>query len=438
MKKVAMVTLGCSKNDVDTQIMKGLLDKEKYENTLDIGEAQVVVVNTCGFIDAAKEESIETILSLAQLKEEAHLEKLLLAGCLAQRYPEELLKEIPEADGIIGTGNLKDINQAIDAAYQGQGAWYTDNMETDHIEDIPRTDIGVTEYVKISEGCNNTCSYCIIPQLRGKNRSRPIEKICQEVQALVQAGTREVILIAQNLTDYGIDLYGKRCLADLLKELGKIKDLKWIRLLYAYPDYFDRALIDQMRSNPKIVPYIDIPLQHISDRILGLMGRKTSKKEIISLITQLRRDVPNIVIRSTFLVGFPQETEEDFQEILDFLKAYPLDRVGSFIYSREEGTRAAQMEGQIPREVQEKRQATLMALQEEISRNRLTSRIGQEYEVLITDQIEEGLYTGRTALEAPEIDGLVYVKSQKPLDLDQFYRLKITDSLTHDLEGDLL
>ncbi|MFR6436672.1 MAG: 30S ribosomal protein S12 methylthiotransferase RimO, partial [Peptoniphilaceae bacterium] len=348
MKQVSIVTLGCSKNDIDSGQMRGVLDESRFAFTDRVTEAEVIVVNTCGFIDAAKEESIDTILDLAKLKESGKLETLLLAGCLAQRYPDELLEAIPEADGIIGPGHIRSINEAILKAENHEKPIYAAALENKYIEDARREEVSVTEYVKISEGCNNRCAYCIIPYLKGNNRSRSMEHIVDEIRHLVDRGTREVILIGQNTTDYGIDLYGRYALVDLLKELRSIEDLRWVRILYAYPDHFDDELIEEMRDNPKILPYIDIPIQHVADPVLKRMNRKTDRLAIESLITRLRRAMPDIAIRSTFLLGFPGEREEDFQEVLDFLNDYPLERAGAFAYSREEGTPAAAMADQVP------------------------------------------------------------------------------------------
>ncbi len=437
MKNVSIVTLGCSKNDIDTQLMKSILDRDHFNPTENLEESEVIIVNTCGFIESAKEESIDTILSMAQFKEHGKLEKILLAGCLAERYPEELLEELPEVDGILGTGNIRQINEALLDIYKGQRVQFTGEIEAEYIEDKPREDVGVTEYVQIAEGCNNQCTYCIIPALKGKNKSRAIEAIVREVEDLVARGTREIIIIAQNITDYGIDLYGKRRLADLLREFRSIEDLKWVRLLYAYPEYFTQELVDEMNTNPKIVPYIDIPLQHVSDNILRAMGRKSRKEDIIHLINTLRRDVDDISIRSTFIVGFPGETEEDFEELLTFLEDHPLDRVGSFTYSPEEGTPAFLMDGQVDEETKISRQERLMLQQELISAKLLERRVGQTVDVLIEEKVEPGLYVGRSPYDAPEIDGVVYVESPVDLTLGNFYPVKIQKALEHDFRGEL-
>ena len=437
MKQVSIVTLGCSKNDIDSGQMRGVLDESRFAFTDQVTEAEVIVVNTCGFIDAAKEESIDTILDLAKLKESGKLETLLLAGCLAQRYPDELLKAIPEADGIIGPGHIRSINEAILKAENHEKPIYAASLENDYIENARREEVSVTEYVKISEGCNNRCAYCIIPYLKGNNRSRSMEHILDEIRHLVKRGTREVILIGQNTTDYGIDLYGRYALVDLLKELRSIEDLRWVRILYAYPDHFDDELIGEMRDNPKILPYIDIPIQHVADPVLKRMNRKTDRRAIESLITRLRRAMPEIAIRSTFLLGFPGETEEDFQEVLDFLNDYPLERAGAFAYSREEGTPAAAMADQVPDDVKEARVEAFMAAQMEQSEQLMENQIGRVLEVLVTEVTEDGAI-GRSYLDAPDIDGMVLIYSNENLLVGDFIKVEITESTAYDLGGDYI
>lgn len=437
MKQVSIVTLGCSKNDIDSGQMRGVLDESRFAFTDQVTEAEVIVVNTCGFIDAAKEESIDTILDLAKLKESGKLETLLLAGCLAQRYPDELLEAIPEADGIIGPGHIRSINEAILKAEKHEKPIYAASLKNDYIEDARREEVSVTEYVKISEGCNNRCAYCIIPYLKGNNRSRSMEHIVDEIRHLVERGTREVILIGQNTTDYGIDLYGRYALVDLLKELRIIEDLRWVRILYAYPDHFDDELIEEMRDNPKILPYIDIPIQHVADPVLKRMNRKTDRRAIESLITRLRRAMPDIAIRSTFLLGFPCETEEDFQEVLDFLNDYPLERAGAFAYSREEGTPAAAMADQVPDDVKEARVEAFMAAQMEQSEQLMEKQIGRVLEVLVTEVTEDGAI-GRSYLDAPDIDGMVLIYSNENLVVGDFIKVEITESTAYDLGGDYL
>lgn len=437
MKHVSIVTLGCSKNDIDSGQMRGVLDESRFAFTDQVEEAEVIVVNTCGFIDAAKEESIDTILDLAKLKEIGKLETLLLAGCLAQRYPEELLEAIPEADGILGPGHIRSINEAIVEAENHEKPIYASSLVNNYLEDARREEVSVTEYVKISEGCNNRCSYCIIPYLKGNNRSRSMEHIVDEIRHLVENGTREVILIGQNTTDYGIDLYGRYALVDLLKALRSIDDLRWVRILYAYPDHFDDALIEEMKDNPKILPYIDIPIQHVADPVLKRMNRKTDRRAIETLITRLRSAMPDIAIRSTFLLGFPGETDEDFQEVLDFLEEYPLDRAGAFAYSREEGTPAATMEDQVEDAAKEERVDAFMSLQMDVSEALMEKHVGRVLDVLVTELTDEGAL-GRSYLDAPDIDGEIMVYTDKNLSVGDFIKVEITESTAYDLGGDYI
>ena len=437
MKNVSIVTLGCSKNDVDSGQMRGVLDPSRFQFTDDVYEAEVIVVNTCGFIDAAKEESIDTILDLAQLKDTGKLETLLLAGCLAQRYPEELLESIPEADGILGPGHIRSLNEAIEEAESGDKPVFAQSLSNAYIEGMVRENVSITEYVKISEGCNNRCSYCIIPYLKGNHHSRKKEEILEEVNMLVAEGAREIILIGQNTTDYGIDLYGRYALAKLVEALSTIDGLRWIRILYAYPDHFDADLIRQMRDNPKVLPYVDIPLQHISDSVLQRMHRKVDRTQIENLLATLREEIPDIAIRTTFLLGFPGETEADFETLLNFIERHPFERAGAFTYSREEGTPAAEYADQVPESIKEDRHRRFMEKQMEISENRMARLIGKTLTVLITE-CGEGEYIGRSYLDAPDIDGIVVVQSDVVLREGDFVKVRITDASSYDLGGEYL
>lgn len=438
MNNVHIVTLGCSKNDVDSSMMYSLLDKNKYQMVNEPSQADILIVNTCGFIDAAKEESIDTILESVEYKNEGRCKKVLLSGCLAQRYPEELIKEIPEIDGIIGTGNIDYINELLDRSLAGDLFIKTDNLNSAYIEGVRKEVVKTTEYVKISEGCNNNCSYCIIPSLRGKNRSRKIEDIYSEVEYLVSKGAREIILIAQNTTDYGIDLYSKYSLAKLIKEISKIEDLKWIRVLYLYPDHFTDELIQEFKNNDKLVNYVDMPLQHISDDVLKRMNRKTSKDHIIKTLKNLRKSVPDIVIRTTFIVGFPGESDDDFNQLVDFIEDIKFDKLGVFEYSKEEGTRAASLDEQISDSIKEERKNEIMAIQSEISAEILSKKIGKRLEVLIEEEIDEENYVGRTYMDSPEIDGVTYVHSAKSLEIGSFVQVDVVDSLDYDLVGEII
>ncbi|MDU6097637.1 30S ribosomal protein S12 methylthiotransferase RimO [Peptoniphilus harei] len=438
MNNVHIVTLGCSKNDVDSSMMYSLLDKDKYKMVENPNEADILIVNTCGFVDAAKEESIDTILESVEYKNEGRCKKVLLSGCLAQRYPEELIKEIPEIDGIIGTGNIEYINELLDRSLSGDLFVKTDNLNSAYLEGIRKEKVNTTEYVKISEGCNNNCSYCIIPSLRGKNRSRKIEDVYKEVEYLVSKGAREIILIAQNTTDYGIDLYSKYSLANLIREISKIEELKWIRVLYLYPDHFTDDLIEEFKNNDKLVNYVDMPLQHISDNVLKNMNRKTSKDHIIKTLKNLRKSVPDIVIRTTFIVGFPGENQEDFDQLVDFIEDIKFDKLGVFEYSREEGTRAASLDEQIPDNIKEERKNEIMAIQSDISGEILSKNLGKTFEVLIEEKIDDNNFVGRTYMDSPEIDGVTYVQSDKELEIGEFVQVEIIDSLDYDLVGELI
>lgn len=438
MNNVHIVTLGCSKNDVDSSMMYSLLNKDKYKMVERPSDADILIVNTCGFIDAAKEESIDTILESVEYKKNGKCKKVLLSGCLAQRYPEELIKEIPEVDGIIGTGNINYINELLDRSLEGDLFIKTDNLNSAYIEGIRKEKVNTTEYVKISEGCNNNCSYCIIPSLRGKNRSRKIEDIYSEVEYLVDKGAREIILIAQNTTDYGIDLYSKYSLSNLIKEISKIEKLKWIRVLYLYPDHFTDDLIEEFKHNDKLIKYVDMPLQHISDNVLKSMNRKTSKDHIIKTLKSLRESVDGIVIRTTFIVGFPGETEEDFKELINFIEDIKFDKLGVFEYSKEEGTSASLLDNQIPDEIKENRKNQIMSIQNEISSEILSEKINENLEILIEEKIDENNYVGRTYMDAPEIDGVTYITSERNLNIGDFVNVKIVDSLDYDLVGELI
>lgn len=435
--KVYFHTLGCSKNDVDTSVMESLLDSGKYVLEQDPYVADVIVVNTCGFIDAAKEESIDAILNFAKLKEDK-LKKLILAGCLAQRYAKELLLEIPEADGVVGTGNLKDINQVLDSAFMNNKIAAVEDLNSEYIEHTKKSTVSVTEYVKISEGCNNNCTYCIIPKLRGRNRSRAIEDIVKEIKYLVEKGTREVILIGQNTTDYGIDIYNEYSLAKLIREISKIEKLKWIRVLYLYPDNFSDELIEEFKTNDKLLKYADIPLQHHSDKILKLMNRRTSREEIVNLVEKLKREIPGIVLRTTYIVGFPGEDESDFEILKNFVKKGHFTRLGVFTYSREEGTPAYSMPNQVDEEVKEKRQNEIMEIQMEVSKRILEGFVDKELTVLVEEKVDDNTFVGRSYIDAPEIDGCTYITTDRDLDIGSFVKVKITDSMEYDLIGETL
>ena len=436
INKVYFLTLGCSKNDIDTECMISLLDKNKYEHTENFDEANIVIINTCSFILDAKEQSINSIIELGELKNQT-FKYLLVAGCLGQRYPEQLLDEMEEIDGIIGTGQISNINEILDSTVNGERKAYVGSINAPYTENTSRNDFKVTQYIKISEGCNNHCAYCVIPYLRGRMRSRPIENILNEAKFLAQNGVKELIIIAQNTSEYGTDIYGKPMLHELLLELNQIEDLHWIRILYMYPEGFYDELIDSIATCDKIVKYIDMPLQHISDNVLKAMNRHTDKKSICDLIIKLRKRIPNIVIRSTFIVGFYNETREDFEELKKFIEEYKLDRIGAFCYSLEEGTRAYKYGDQVSEDEKLLRQKELMLLQAEISEKKLCKKVGLSMECLIEDDTDDA-YIGRTYMDAPGIDGLIYINKDKTLNIGEFYDIIITGNDSYDLYGKLV
>lgn len=438
MKKVFIETLGCSKNLTDSEIMLGILD-DRFELCDDVADAEVLIVNTCSFIHDAKEESIDAILQLAKLKEDGACEKLIVTGCLSQRYPDALLEEIPEIDAIIGTSNFYEINDVVDALYDGSvEKKYIKHIDLLIPESLPRilTTPKHYAYLKIAEGCDNKCTYCIIPKLRGKYRSRKIEDIVDEAKDLVSLGVKELMIIAQDTTRYGIDLYERPNLDVLLGELSKIEDLKWIRVHYSYPDILDDTLLEGFFANEKVINYFDIPVQHASDRILKRMNRRTSKRDIKQIVEKIRQRDPEAVIRTTVIVGFPGETEDDFEILMDFIKKVRFDRLGAFAYSNEEDTPAALLGDQLDDDVKESRRNRLMEAQMIISESLSYEKIGRKYEVVIEEVAEEGkILVGRTAFDAPDIDGVVYVHTTLPLELGTFIEVKITDALEYDLIG---
>lgn len=436
INKVYFLTLGCSKNDIDTECMISLLDKNKYEHTENFDEANIVIINTCSFILDAKEQSINSIIELGELKNQT-FKYLLVAGCLGQRYPEQLLDEMEEIDGIIGTGQISNINEILDSTVNGVRKAYVGSINAPYTENASRNDFKVTQYIKISEGCNNHCAYCVIPSLRGRMRSRPIENILNEAKFLAQNGVKELIIIAQNTSEYGTDIYGKPMLHELLHELNQIEDLHWIRILYMYPEGFYDELIDSIATCDKVVKYVDMPLQHISDNVLKAMNRHTDKKSICDLIIKLRKRIPNIVIRSTFIVGFYNETREDFEELKKFIEEYKLDRIGAFCYSLEEGTRAYKYGDQVSEDEKLLRQKELMLLQAEISERKLCKKVGLIMECLIEDETDDA-YIGRTYMDAPGIDGLIYINKDKTLNIGEFYDIIITGNDSYDLYGKLV
>lgn len=436
-KTVNIVTLGCSKNEVDSELMQSILDKENFGYSENPMEADIIIVNTCGFIEAAKEESIDTILEMSKYKTEGNCEHLILAGCLAQRYSNELMDEMPEVDAIMGTGNIKDLNGILTGLQGKKRFIQSDDVDSLYIEGVKRIVTSPTSYVRISEGCDNLCTYCIIPSLRGKHRSRKIEDIVNEVIQLSDQGVKEVILIAQNTSDYGIDLYGEYSLHLLLDKLNEVDGIEFIRLLYLYPDNIDGKLIDSMKRNLKVAHYLDIPLQHASDSVLKLMNRRTTNKAIRSTILNLRKEIPDIVIRTTFIVGFPGETEENFRDLYDFVEDMKFDKLGVFAYSKEENTPAYNMPNQIDENVKEERRDMLMELQRSISENLMSRKVGNVYKVMVEELAEDGLYTGRSYMDSPEIDGVIYFKSNINHEIGDIVKVRTTEYLEYDLLGEL-
>ncbi len=439
-KKISIISLGCSKNAVDSDQMISILRDNNFILTKDEREADIVVVNTCGFIESAKEESINTIIEIGENKKYGNCEILLVAGCLGERYKEDLMEELPEIDGILGTGNINEIVDVVNLLLEGEKTVRTGEINRDYDESIKRSLVKdeYTSYIKIAEGCDNLCTYCIIPKLRGEYRSRKMDTIIEEAKDLVENGTKEIVLIAQDTTKYGIDLYDEYKLPELLDELNKIDDLEWVRILYLYPDTFDNSLIESIKRNEKVTNYVDIPIQHINNNVLKRMNRSTSKESITKLVNKLRNEIPDIVIRTTLIVGFPGETEEEFNELYDYVEETKFDRLGAFTYSKEEDTPAALLDGQIDEDVKLKRQEQIMKLQQEISFNLSREKIGNKYDVLIEEKIEDGVYIGRTYMDSPEIDGIVYVHSDIDLEDGSFVKVEISDSLEYDLMGEII
>ncbi|EMS71884.1 30S ribosomal protein S12 methylthiotransferase RimO [Ruminiclostridium cellobioparum] len=439
-KKIGIVSLGCPKNLVDSEIMLGMLKHADYEIVNHKENADILIVNTCGFIESAQQESINTILEMAEEKKRS-CEVLIVTGCMAERYREKILDLIPEVDAVLGTGNYKEIAEVINRAYQGEKVVsYGKLNETDYLDEERIISFsGHSVYLKISEGCDNRCTYCIIPYLRGDYRSRKIEALVKEAKVLAENGAKELILVAQDTTRYGIDIYGRKMLPELIRELSKIEGIEWIRLLYCYPEEIDDELIEEVSSNPKVCKYMDIPVQHASDRILKLMGRRGTIAEIRNALTGLREKVEGISIRTSLIVGFPGETEEDFQQLADFVREFRFDRLGVFTYSKEEGTPAARMKGQIRKNIKLKRQKTILELQNSISKEINAKRIGKVYKAIVDGIADDGIfYYGRTYAEAPEIDGTVYFTSPEPLETGCFVETRILNSEDYDLIGEVI
>ena len=439
--KLLMVSLGCDKNLVDSEEMLGILAARGYEITDDETEAEAAVINTCCFIDSAKQESIAEIIELGELKQTAKLKVLVVSGCMAQRYKQEILEEMPEVDAIVGTTAIDKIAQVVDDALKGQKSTLLADISQDPVVQEKRmlSTGGHYAFLKIAEGCDKYCTYCIIPKLRGHYRSVPMEKLLAEARMLADQGVKELILVAQETTLYGKDLYGEKSLHILLQKLCEIEGFKWIRILYCYPEEIYPDLIETMAREEKICHYLDLPIQHASDEILKRMHRRTTEADLRSLVEKLRRRIPDIVLRTTLITGFPGETEEDHEKLLTFIREMKFDRLGVFTYSREEGTPAAEMKPQIRKTVKEKRRRELMQAQQKISLARGKGRIGRELDVMIEGYIpDEGVYEARTYGDAPGVDGFIFIETERTLMTGDFVRVRVTGSSEYDLEGVLI
>lgn len=438
--KILFISLGCDKNLVDTEMMLGMLTQKGYFITDDEQEADAIVINTCCFIGDAKEESINTILEMAELRKAGKIKALIVAGCLAQRYSEEMQQEIPEVDAIIGTTAIDSIVQTLEDVLAGKS--------TNHIEDINRKPVygrkrvvttgGHYAYLKIAEGCDKHCSYCIIPKVRGNYRSIPIESLLEEAKQLVEFGAKELILVAQETTLYGTDLYGKKSLPKLLHELCKIQGLYWIRILYCYPEEITDELIETIKTEEKVCNYLDIPIQHGADRVLQKMGRRTNQQELRDMIAKLRKEIPDICLRTTLITGFPGETQEEHEQLLEFVDEMEFDRLGVFTYSPEEDTPAALFAQQIDEEVKKERQAQIMELQQEIAFEKAEDMIGRTIYAMVEGKVpDEHAYVARTYKDAPNVDGFVFIQTGEELMTGDFVRVKITGSYEYDLIGEI-
>lgn len=440
--KVLFISLGCDKNTVDSEMMLGILSSHGYEITDSEDDAQAAVVNTCCFIGDAKQESIENILQMSELRKNGQLKALIVTGCLGQRYTEDIHKEIPEVDAILGISSWDKIADTLDSIIK------EDKVE-DTLADIQSpalcgydrllTTGGHFAYLKIAEGCNKRCTYCVIPYVRGNYRSVPMETLVKEAKRLVDRGVKELILVAQETTLYGVDLYGEKSLPKLLKELAKIEGLRWIRILYCYPEEITEELIETIKNEPKVCHYLDIPIQHASDNILRAMARKTTRSEITESIKKLRKAIPDIALRTTFITGFPGETADDHRQMADFVKEIRFDRLGAFTYSREEGTKASELKGQKMEWIKRKRRNRIMAIQQQIAWDKAAKMTGKVVDVMIEGKlVNEGVYVGRTYKDAPGVDGQVFVECSRELLSGDFVKVKVTESREYDLVGEVV
>lgn len=438
--KILFISLGCDKNLTNSEEMLGLLTRSGHEIVDSEEEAEVIVINTCCFIHDAKEESIENILEMAEYKKAGTCKALIVTGCMAQRYQKEIIQEIPEVDAVLGTSSYRDILKAVEEACAGRHfEEYRDIHELPEDSGRPvLTTGGHYGYLKIAEGCDKHCTYCIIPSLRGRFRSVPEARLISQAEYMAEQGVKELILVAQETTVYGTDLYGKKTLHLLLKKLCQIKGIRWIRVLYCYPEEIYDELIQVMKEEKKICHYLDLPIQHASDKILRRMGRRTTRAQLTEIIHKLRREIPDIVLRTTLITGFPGETDEDHQELMKFVDEMEFDRLGAFTYSPEEGTPAEKMENQVPEEIKEDRRDELMELQQEISLEKGNDRIGQELMVMIEGKVsEESAYIARTYGDAPKVDGYLFVQTGELMMTGDFAKVRVTGALEYDLIGEL-
>lgn len=439
--KILFISLGCDKNLVDTEVMLGMLASRGYEMTDDEQQADIIVINTCCFIHDAKEESIQNILEMSELKKEGKIQALIVTGCLAERYRQEIIDEIPEVDEVLGTSAYDKILDAIDDALAGKKGVKMEDLSLLPAPETKRlvTTGGHYAYMKIAEGCDKHCTYCVIPRLRGHFRSVPMERLIKEAEELAAQGVKELILVAQETTVYGTDLYGEKTLPKLLKALCAIGGIQWIRILYCYPEEITDELIQVIKEEKKICHYLDLPIQHANDRILGRMGRRTSKQELIDIVGKLREEIPDICLRTTLITGFPGETQEEHEELMEFVDEMEFDRLGVFTYSPEDDTPAAAMPDQIDEEVKKDRQAELMELQQEVAFDKGEDMVGTELLVMIEGKVaDENAYVGRTYRDAPNVDGLIFINTDEELVSGDFAMVKVTAALEYDLIGELL
>ena len=440
-KKILFISLGCDKNLVDSEVMLGILADHGFEMTDTEDDADIIIINTCCFINDAKEESINTILEMAEYKKTGPCKALIVTGCLAQRYKQEIVDEIPEVDAVIGTSKYDEIFDAVDQALKG--SHFLDVDDLDRLPSVPGKRILTTgghyAHLKIAEGCDKHCTYCIIPKIRGNYRSVPMEQLLAEAASLAEQGVKELILVAQETTLYGVDLYGKKSLHILLQELAKIKGIRWIRILYCYPEEIYPELIETIKNEKKVCHYLDMPIQHASDAILKRMGRRTTKAQLKETVSLLRKEIPDIVLRTTLIAGFPGETQEQHEELMEFVDEMEFERLGVFAYSPEENTPAASMPDQIPEEIKEERRDAILELQQEIAFDKAADMVGRTLYAMIEGKVaDEPAYVARTYADSPDIDGYVFVNTGEMLMSGDFVKVKITGSAEYDLIGELV